>query len=435
MVSNYSFNHSVFKEVVDYKPYADRLKKEVEANLLPFLKLPFFEELCEEIEILRPFFSKYKHLLLLGIGGSALGPRALQRAFAPGQDRPMHNGKSLWIMDNVDPESFADTLNRLPKEDTLVVTISKSGGTIETISQYFIVKEIYQKLYPSTWQEYFIHVTDKNKGFLREEANTYNIRTLEVPDNLGGRYSVMSAVGMLPMAFLGVDYKALMQGAIDIGRTIANDYSQLESSDAWKIASWAKELLDNDYSQLLLFIYHPAWATFGAWFVQLWAESLGKGGKGSMPIAAVGVTDQHSALQMFLDGPKDKGCIFLSSQADKEKIFLPETLNDTWSFIESKPLGDILEAETLATRMALVENNVPLIHAHYPKADCYEAGQFMMTLELATVLTGWLLDINPIDQPAVEQGKVLANAKLGSEKHKQYLPRLQEFESKEKHMQ
>lgn len=424
----YDFTKARVMQQIDYTPYADRLKSEVEAKLLPFLTLPFFEELCEEIEALRPLFSRYKHMLVLGIGGSALGTRALQKAFAPSQDRPLHTGKSLWIMDNIEPEAFADILNRVPKEETLVVTVSKSGGTIETISQYFIIKEMFQALLPDTWQEHFIHVTDKEKGFLREEAQKYAIPALEVPDNLGGRYSVLSAVGMLPAAFLDIDYKALMQGAIDIGRSIAKDYTQLENHDAWKLANFAYNLLEKGYSQVIFFVYHPAWATFGNWFMQLWAESLGKEGKGSMPISAVGVTDQHSVLQMFLDGQKDKGCIFVSSSANKDIMHLPKELHEPWTYIQAKPLGEILEAETLATRMALVENEVPLVHAHYPLADCYETGQLIVTMELATILTGWLMGINPVDQPAVEQGKVLANAKLGSAKYAQHLERLTAFE-------
>ncbi len=426
----FDFRDALFDEVKSSEQYAARLKKEVEEGLLPFLTLPFFESLCKEIEELRPFFSQYKHLLLLGIGGSALGPRALQKAYAPSQDRPLHNGKSLWIMDNIEPEAFADTLSRLPKNETLVVTISKSGGTIETLSQYFIVKDAFQKELGEKWNEHFLHVTDKKKGFLREEVEKYGFRSLEVPDNLGGRYSVFSAVGMLPAAFLDIDYKSLMQGAVDVGRTLAKDFSKLQEHEAWKFACYAHKLIEENYSQLLLFMYHPAWATFGAWFVQLWAESLGKEGKGSMPLTALGVTDQHSSLQMFLDGPKDKGCLFVSSSVNNEIAFLPENLPPVWECITNKPLGKVLEAETLATRMVLIENKVPLVHAFFPKADCYEAGQFMQILELATILTGWLLDINPIDQPAVEQGKVLANAKLGSKDHVQYLDRLLAFEKR-----
>ncbi len=429
----FDFKFSKCSQSYDPKPYKKRLKDEVEKGLLPFLTLPFCENLINEIEELRPFFSKYKHLLLLGIGGSALGPRALQKAFAPSQDRPLHEGKSLWIIDNVDATSFEDILQRLPKEETFVVTISKSGGTIETLAQYFIVRELYKKLFPENWQDHFLHITDKNKGFLREEANLYSIKTLEVPDNLGGRYSVFSAVGMLPAAFLDIDYKSLLKGATDIGRALASNYDLLDNHDAYKLASFAFEAIEKNYSQVIFFVYHPLWATYGAWFMQLWAESLGKDGKGSMPIAAVGATDQHSVLQMFLDGPKDKICFFVSGEVDKISSPLPkkiESKNNEWCFLENKSIGDILEAETLATKMALVDNAVPLAHIHATKTDCYATGQLFLNLELATILTGWLLEINPVNQPAVEQGKVLAYAKLGSKNHSQYLQKLKEFEEK-----
>ncbi len=428
MQGKYSFINAQFGENIDVSPFATRLEKEVLANELPFLTLPFYEELCKEIEALRPYFSSYKHLLLLGIGGSALGARALQKAFAPEQDLPCHAGKSLWIMDNVDPEGFSKVFNALPLEETLVVTISKSGGTLETLAQYFIVKDAYKAHFGEVWHKHFLHITDKEKGFLREEVNTYGMQSLEVPDNLGGRYSVLSAVGMLPAAFLDIDYKAIMQGAIEIGREIAQDYAKLEQSDAWQLAKWAYSVHEKGYSQLIFFIYSPPWATFSAWFAQLWAESLGKSGKGSMPIPAIGVTDQHSTLQMFLDGAKDKACLFISSDPSMDTGVLPQELNAEWNFLKGKRLADIFAAEALATRMALVERKVPLVHAHYPKASCRGAGHLIIHLELATILTGWLLGINPINQEAVEEGKVLANAKLGSPKHAQYLERLNKFE-------
>ncbi len=430
-MQDFNFKNAQFFEDIDASKYAKRLEQEVNENLLPFLSLPFKDTLCAKIEALRPFFSKFDHLLLLGIGGSALGARALQKAFAPSQDMPCHKGKSLWIMDNVDPVGFDETLNRLPLDKTLVVTISKSGGTLETLSQYFIVKDVYKQKFKDDWSKYFLHITDKEKGFLREEVRAYSIQSLEVPDNLGGRYSVLSAVGMLPAAFLGIDYKAILEGAKDFSKDLISDFSLLENNSAWELAKWAYTSHNKGFSQLIFFVYSPSWSTFSAWFAQLWAESLGKEGKGSMPLSAVGVTDQHSILQMFLDGQKDKACLFLSTNAIKDKAPLPEELNSTWSFLKNKSLGDILEAEALATRMALVERKVPLVHAHFDTASPYNAGALIMHLELATILTGWLLGINPIDQEAVEEGKVLANAKLGSPKHTQYLKRLEDFELKQ----
>jgi glucose-6-phosphate isomerase len=140
-------------------------------------------------------------MLLLGIGGSALGARALQKAFAPSQDLPGHAGKSLWILDNVDAASLEAHLSRLPAAETLVYVVSKSGDTIETIGQYFLVKQWLKNELPDAWKDHLLLNTDAQKGYLRQEAAQFGIRTLPVPDNLGGRYSALSAVGLVPPPF------------------------------------------------------------------------------------------------------------------------------------------------------------------------------------------------------------------------------------------
>lgn len=235
-----------------------------------------------------------------------------------------------------------------------------------------------------------------------------------MPDYLGGRYSVLSAVGMLPAAFMGMDWQALLNGAESVFAPLLTDMTQLWRHPAWKLAVWNRMLMERGYSQLIFFSYVPLWSWFGAWFGQLWAESLGKEGKGSMPVPAVGVTDQHSVNQMFLDGPRDKGCLFLHSPAlDKGPLFGTD-LPEAWSFLKGRHFGDLLEAEGLGTQMALAENEVPLVGLVMGATDETAAGTLMGLLELATILTGWLLNINPVDQPAVELGKRLANAKLGA---------------------
>ena len=156
------------------------------------------------------------------------------------------------------------------------------------------------------------------------------------------------------------------------------------------------------------------WSTFGPWFAQLWAESLGKEGKGTMPLSATGVTDQHSIQQMFLDGPRDKGCLFLTCSALPQGRTFPQDLPETWSYLRGVPFGRLLDAEGLGTRMALAKTQTPLVHIRMGSSDAHAAGALMMLLEAATVFTGWLMDINPLDQPAVELGKRLANARLGA---------------------
>ena len=390
-----------------------RLRTELAEGRLPFVDMPYAEDLVTAIEEHTPFLRRFKHMVLLGIGGSALGARALQKAFFPQQDRPNHSGPWLWIADNVDAETLDAWFATLDPKETIVVAVSKSGGTIETIAQYLLAREWLRGNLGAAWNEHMMLITDERAGFLRHEAESNAIRSLPVPDHLGGRYSVLSAVGLVPAAFLGMDWRGLMAGALTIGRSLAAA-PVLDGHPAWRLALWNRSLMANDYSQIIFFSYIPKWATFGPWFAQLWAESLGKEGVGSMPLPAVGVTDQHSIQQMFLDGPRDKGCLFISSTAQPAGRAFPAHLPEQWSFLRGAHFGDLLQAETLGTRMALSSCDVPLVTFDMAETSANAAGRLMVMLELTTLFTGWLLDINPLDQPAVELGKRLANAHLGA---------------------
>ena len=393
---------------------AARLARESGAGELPFLSMPYRATLEAELDALTPVLRGFEHMLVLGIGGSALGARALQRAFAPGQDGPCHNGPWLWIADNVCPVTFESWLGKLPPEKTVVLCISKSGGTIETLSQYFLAREWLRAALGNDWSRHMMVVTDKNKGFLREEARRENLHSMEVPDHLGGRYSALSAVGMAPMAFLGVDWRGLLDGAASVAASLANNPQSLAGHPSFALACWAHALEKAAYSQLIFFSYIPQWATFGPWFAQLWAESLGKEGQGTMPLSATGVTDQHSIQQMFLDGPRDKGCLFLTCDTMPGGRTFPDTLPPEWAWLVGKPFGSLLDAEGLGTRMALCATQTPLVGVRMADTGTQAAGALMMLLEAATVFTGWLMGINPLDQPAVELGKRLANARLGA---------------------
>lgn len=406
---------------LDSSPYAARasalgarLADETGQGILPFMTLPFRPALERDIPGVLAKLAGLRHMLVLGIGGSALGARALQKAFAPGQDRPGHTGPWLWIVDNVDAATLTAMLDKLPASETAVVVISKSGGTIETMAQYFLVRDWMREKLGDGWKKQTVMVTDEKEGFLRQEADKEGIASLPVPDHLGGRYSALSAVGMLPAAFMGMDWRMLLDGASSVFAPLLKDMGSLASHPAWKLAVWNRMLMEKEYSQLIFFSYAPLWSWFGQWFAQLWAESLGKEGKGSMPVPAVGVTDQHSVNQMFLDGPRDKACFFVHSPSlDKGPAFGTD-LPGQFAWLAGRRFGDLLEAEGLGTRMALSEHAVPLAEFTMAETDERAAGKLMGLMELATILTGWLLDINPVDQPAVELGKRLANAKLGA---------------------
>lgn len=392
---------------------AARLKDETGRGILPFMTMPFRAALDRDIPAVVAGLAGCKHMLVLGIGGSALGARALQKAFAPGQDRPGHDGPWLWIADNVDADSLSALFAKLPPKETALVVISKSGGTIETLAQYFLARDWLRAALGDAWKRQVVMVTDEKAGYLRQEADAQGILSLPVPDHLGGRYSVFSAVGMLPAAFLRMDWRALLDGAQSVFAPLLADFGTLAVHPAWKLAVWNRMLMEKGYSQLIFFSYIPLWSWLGAWFAQLWAESLGKEGKGSMPVPAVGVTDQHSVNQMFLDGPRDKGCLFLHCPAlDKGPAFGGD-IPEKWAYLRGRTFGDLLDAEGLGTRMALAQYAVPLVEFSMGAADENAAGRLMGLLELTTILTGWLLDINPVDQPAVELGKRLANARLG----------------------
>lgn len=404
-----------------------RLKQQMASGELPFLTMPYREKLEASMPPVVDKIRKFKNMLVLGIGGSALGARAMQRAFAPGQDGPDYHGPWLWIADNVCALQFETLLGKLDPRDTVVVAISKSGGTIETISQYFLVRAWLEKALGDKWPEQMVVVTDEKNGFLRQEAIEKSLAALEVPDYLGGRYSALSAVGLLPAAFMGIDWQALLAGAAEVAKPIVNHPEDLADSQAWQLACWAYMLEENNYDELIFFCYIPQWATYGPWFAQLWAESLGKDGKGSMPIPATGVTDQHSVNQMFLDGPRNKGCIFVTgTQPETERKFGMD-LPDKWAWLRGKAFGTLLEAEALGTRMALCKNHVPLVNMHMGNLSESAAGSMMMLLEAATIFTGWLMGINPVDQPAVELGKRLANSRLGAAGYAQEAADLAEF--------
>lgn len=396
---------------------AEEFLKRTGEGSLPYLQLPFWSELEPALQEFKKNTAGFEHMLLLGIGGSALGARALQKAFFPEQDHPGHKGPWLWIADNVDTITLEAWFDKLPADKTIVVVVSKSGGTIETMSQYLLASEWLQEKAGKSWRKHLFFITDSNKGFLRDQARELGVDALPVPDNLGGRYSVLSAVGLVPATFMGLDCSALVKGSQDVNKGLsAPDVTtaSVAAHPAFKLASWACGLMDKGYSQLIFFSYIPLWAPFGAWFAQLWAESLGKEGKGSMPLPAVGVTDQHSLQQMFLDGPKDKGCLFMTCPSlPQGRAFSPD-LPEKWAFLKGKHFGDLLDAEALGTRMALHMNDVPLLGLEMADATLYNAGKLMGLLETATVISGWLLGINPLDQPAVELGKRLANAKLGA---------------------
>ncbi len=393
---------------------------------LPFSTLDFIDNLFLELENLKPYFNQFDHLLLLGIGGSALGPHALQKTFSPQDKFVLQNEKQkqLWVIDNVHSAHLNECLENLPLEKTLVLTISKSGSTLETIAQYFICKQQFEKILPQTWKNHFFIITDDETGFLREEVKTYNFKSLPVPNKLGGRFSIFCAVGLVPACFLGIDYKSFIQGAISAKNSFFQECelflhsNQKTLPQLFELAYFTYSTMQAGFSELIFFNYIPKWASLNLWFRQLWSESLGKQSLGSTPVIALGTVDQHSILQLFLDSKPNKAAFFLESYTQEKKSLctLSENLPNKWKWLANKNITDILYAETKATKASMINHHIPLCSMEFTEIDEKNFGKLMWDLCMVTILTAYFLNINPFDQPAVEESKTIAKQYLSEQK-------------------
>ena len=371
----------------------------------------------------RGVHGRYEDVVVLGIGGSSLGAIALRTALLP----PAWNARSgaqrgerprLHVMDNVDPRTIAGLLEMIELSRTLVVVISKSGGTIETLAQYLVVRERLE-LAGLPVAQHLAFVTDPVKGALRAIATRDGIPAFAVPPNVGGRFSVLSPVGTLPAALCGLDIEALCAGALamrdaTMGDVLAQNAAGLFATLQWRAHAQAGQGMH------VMMPYSDALRDLAPWFVQLWAESLGKVDAdglnvGPTPIASVGPTDQHSQVQLFMEGPADKTVTFLRLERGAEDVPIPrlEAGEKALGFLGGHSLGELLDVECRATAGALSRAGRPSMTMTIGAADAWHVGGLMMWLMQATTLAGALYRVNPLDQPGVELGKRLANAELG----------------------
>lgn len=367
---------------------------------LAFLDLPYdtIESVMQAAKGMR-----FQDLLVLGIGGSALGLRVLAQALLP----PFFSRRRLFVMDNIDPDHFGALIKQLDLKKTCINVISKSGKTIETASQFYIVQDLLtKKLGVKKWKEHVVITTDPKSGPLREIASKEGLATLPIPTGVGGRFSVLSAVGLFPAALVGIDVVSLVKGAREMVERCSN--CDLEENIAYKNGAVCY-IMDTVKQKKISVImpYSDSLALFADWYAQLWAESLGKGGRGQTPVKALGVTDQHSQLQLYMDGPNDKIITFAGVEKFATKLAVPKKTHSDFSHIAGRDLGEILHAEQRATTQALTEAKRPNITVTLPRLDARSIGQLLMMYEISTAFTGYLYGINPFDQPGVERGKEL----------------------------
>ncbi len=376
---------------------------------LEFLDLPQSD--TSAIKEAGKYAAQFENFLLLGIGGSALGPRSILDAM-----NPFHNTRNkpkVFIYDNVDPMTLKCILDSVDLKKTVINVITKSGSTAETIASFMI---LWQKLKEQSLkpEDHIIVTTDPEKGNLRKIAVDYGLRALPIPPGVGGRYSVLSAVGLLMAETAGINSDDMLKGASDIHlKCLGRDLWQ---SPAFLFASGVylmQQLKNRDITVMIP--YADRLKSFSEWFCQLWAESLGKDGKGLTPYPSIGTTDQHSQLQLWMQGPRDKVVVFLSVEDYGTDVKIPAVFQDMegLSYLSGHSLAELVKIEQEASEIALAKNGRPSVTIKVPKIDAYHLGQIFHFFEITTAATGLLIGINPFNQPGVEEGKNLTYGMMG----------------------
>jgi glucose-6-phosphate isomerase len=362
---------------------------------------------------------KFDDIIVIAIGGSNLGAMAVGQALGSGDRK--RAGPRLHYLDNVDPDLIHDLLKGLRPKATAVIAISKSGGTLETATQYMVVRQwLNETLDKTTAREHQWVVADPKVGWLRALAQTEGLRALPVPPKVGGRYSVLSAVGLLPLAASGVDVAALLAGAsANATRCVSGNWRE---NPALELAALSYLLDTRKDKRLSIFMpYVNALRLFGDWYRQLWAESLGKrradgSPAGTLPVTAPGAVDQHSQSQMYLESRHDKVFSFVALDRWTHDVPVPLATadRDAFPYLAGKTLNDLIAAEFLATRQVITDYGHPNLTLHLTVLDAHSVGHLIDLYQRTTVYAGLLYGINPLDQPAVESGKRLAVRHLQS---------------------
>ncbi|MFG0283530.1 MAG: glucose-6-phosphate isomerase [Phycisphaerales bacterium JB039] len=388
--------------------------------------LPHDPMRSEHLDAIGALVDKHKGatdtLVVLGIGGSALGNIALHSALNP----PTHNllpaakrrGPRLFVLDNVDPALVKATLDLVSAEDpgfdrTLFNVISKSGETAETAAQFMIVRDMLAKARKDRAAERIVAITDPAQGTMRRICDEAGYDTLPVPDGVGGRFSALSPVGLFSSAMVGIDIAKLLDGAAAMDKRCAS--ADLAQNPAARLAAILVALgAEKGKSCHVMMPYANSLYLLADWFRQLWAESLGKlvqtvvglVGQGFTPIKALGATDQHSQIQLYREGPNDKVIGFLEVEDFGADVAIPAGLGvDSLEYLEGASLGRLLAAEKRATEYALIDSGRPNFTLRFPRIDEQHVGEFMWLWQMATAYAGLMLGVNAYDQPAVETGK------------------------------
>jgi glucose-6-phosphate isomerase len=384
---------------------------------LPFQELPFETESAKQIrnagEKIR---SKFSNIVVLGIGGSGLGPACAYEFLKSSRN------SRLFVVDNVDPSRWQDIEAAIELKNTFFIVISKSGKTVETLAAFAYFRDkLIHHLGKNNYRNNLAIITDPEAGPLRTIAREEDILSFGIPPGVGGRYSVLTPVGLFPAACVGLDIESLLAGARSM-------HERSLTQDLWINPPYISGILSflaatkKGKNIRTLMPYSEKLETYTEWFSQLWAESIGKRNNlkgeeifaGTTPARAMGATDQHSQLQLYLEGPRDKFITFYTVE-DSTNQKIPESYSqcEEMKKLAGKNVSELLDIEYRATERALKNEGIPSMTLKLPHPDAATLGQLFYMAEVETVVTGELYNINPFDQPAVESIKKYIKALLG----------------------
>ncbi|WP_086252408.1 glucose-6-phosphate isomerase [Campylobacter devanensis] len=389
------------KNITTINSYARRMNDEIKSDDIGYYHLPSLGmDIVSKIEEIAK--CDFDSVVLVGVGGSSLGVKALYDM--------LNLQKELIFLDNLDPYSIEKKCAKIEPNKTLFIISSKSGTTIETISIYkYILAKFVIKSY-----ENFIFITDPDSP-LESYAKKVGAKIFNIPKNVGGRFSVLSAIGLVPLGLCGADIKDLLAGANSAKEQYLDNGDDGVLQKAYHYATHSSAKIN------VLFSYSDRLTSFNEWYVQLWAESLGKkrGYKrvGLTPVGLVGSKDQHSFLQLIMEGVKDKTVTFITIKDHNSTISVPNLkLNflDGCDFVNSKSIAEVFNAQAHSTMQALASEMISIDELVIDRLDEWHCGWLIYYYELLTSATGLMLGINTYDQPGVEAGKRILKKLLES---------------------
>ena len=410
----YNIDYKITKsEKNKLKKTFNKINESIEKFNLPCLSIVKNNSYLKEIRDMAKKYAKFKHILICGTGGSSLGGKTLCEL---NKNKNLNKKiPNLHFIENVDPAPILNILNNIDLEKTAIIVISKSGETIETLCQFFFVYNYYKKKRKSLKSKLLI-ITENKISTLKKIHEETNCDYLIHDNKIGGRFSVFSNVALLPALLSSVNIEKIISG----GKEVLEDFQN--SKDLFSIkpilsAYYSFRLMRSKFKQFVLMPYSDALVNFSLWYRQLWGESIGKEGKGSTPINAIGTIDQHSQLQLYLDGPKDKFISIVGINHYCSSFSLKTNLSKqfVYSPLEKKNMESLFRAEQKATFDTIKKKKIPLRKIDVDFLDEISLGSLLMHFFLETICSCCLLNINPFDQPAVEEGKILTKKYLKDE--------------------